>query len=155
MASPSLLPALLFVSALLSSSALAGDRPPLNWIADAKTGCRVANPDPGPDDSVNWSGGCKDGRAAGRGVLQWFKDGTPLARYEGEVRDGEYNGRGTYIFANYSHYEGEFRAGRPNGIGTYTTYDEEVLRGIWTNGCFSQGGQHAGVLSSKTECGSK
>ena len=147
--------ALLIVLVLLSLPALAQDKPRPNWIADAKTGCRVSNPDPGPDESVSWSGDCKDGFAEGRGVLQWFLHGKPGDRYEGEFRGGKFDGHGTYTFVNGGRYEGEFGADRPTGTGTYTTDDGEVFSGTWANGCFSQGNRQAGVLSSKEECGAE
>lgn len=42
-----------------------------DWIVDAK-GCKVWNAHPLGDESVAWSGSCKDGYADGPGVLQWL-----------------------------------------------------------------------------------
>ena len=47
------------------------------WIADSKTGCKVWDPMPQQNETVSWSGSCKNGLAQGRGVLQWYADGKP------------------------------------------------------------------------------
>ena len=35
------------------------------WVADAKSGCQVWNPNPQLEETVAWSGPCANGRAAG------------------------------------------------------------------------------------------
>jgi hypothetical protein len=65
------------------TGALAGD-----WIADRKTGCRVWNSNPTAQESLSWSGRCKDGLAEGAGVVQWFRDGLPFERDEGQWQGG-------------------------------------------------------------------
>jgi hypothetical protein len=40
-----------------------------DWIADAKTGCKVWNPSSLPNPSITWSGGCKDGKANEKGTM--------------------------------------------------------------------------------------
>ncbi len=64
------------------------------WIKDERTGCAVWKQDPRPNESVTWSGACEGGRASGDGVLQWYKEGKPIGRYEGEYHDGKRHGRG-------------------------------------------------------------
>lgn len=113
------------------------------WIADQRVGCRVWNPAPKPNETVIWSGACRDGLAEGRGVLQWFgndgfeetDDGEWRAgkrsghgamtwaigdRFEGEFRDDNRNGRGVYTWANGDRYEGEYRDDNRNGRGVLT-----------------------------------
>lgn len=116
-------------------------------LVDPTTGCKVVRADTEPDMSITWSGECYHGLAHGKGVLQWFQAGKPLARYEGEMQDGmahgigkmtyangsrydgawengERNGKGTFSFPNGSRLSGEFRDGKPNGRATY----------LWSNG---------------------
>lgn len=123
------------------------------WSTDPRSGCRVWNSNPEPGEAMSWSGGCKDTLAQGRGVLQWFKDGKPNGRYEGDYRDGKVNGRGIYSWVSGTRFEGEFRDDRPDGPGTLTQANGIVYSGIWTNGCFRQGDRKTSVMASKKECG--
>jgi hypothetical protein len=59
-----------------------------------------------------------------------FSDGR---EYVGEIKDGKYNGQGTYTFPDGKKYVGEFNDGKYHGQGTM--YDEEGnLIGKWLNG---------------------
>lgn len=107
---------------------------PPGWIADARTGCRIWNADPQPDEAVTWSGTCVDGRASGPGVLQWFENGQPTVRYEGEYRDGRANGRALYIWPDGARYEGDYLDDRWNGRGTFYWADGERYEGDWRDG---------------------
>ncbi len=91
--------------------------PQPGWIADARTDCRVwnRNPEPNPKTTINWSGACANGLAQGHGVLQWFVDGKPDQRYEGEYRDGTFNGHGVYSYADGGRYEGAYLDGKAHG----------------------------------------
>jgi hypothetical protein len=100
------------------------------WIADAKTGCRIWNPRPKPNESVTWSGACQSGLAQGRGVEQWFESGQPANRIEGELRDGKLS-RGIAIYPNGDRYDGEFLDGRRNGRGVYTSANGDRYEGEW------------------------
>jgi hypothetical protein len=40
-------------------------------------------------------------------------------KFEGEFKDGYYNGKGVEYFANGDKFEGEYRDDKRNGIGTY------------------------------------
>ena len=44
------------------------------WISDKK-GCKHYNPNPIPNESVTWTGSCKNGFANGSGRLTWYKSG--------------------------------------------------------------------------------
>lgn len=91
-----------------------------DWLRGDPAGCWVWNPNPKPNESVTWSGPCLDGKAHGDGVLQWFEDGEPGDRYEGEFREGNMHGWGIYTWANGDRYEGEYVAGKRHGQGTRT-----------------------------------
>ena len=129
------------------------------WVADAKSGCQVWNPNPQLEEAVTWSGSCANGRAQGRGVVQWIKGGVasetdegewregyqvgkgkqtwPSGSYEGEFANSEPNGRGIFVLQNLR-YDGEFRNGKPNGTGALTG-PNGTLTGHWTDGCFNNG----------------
>lgn len=87
-------------------------------IKDPTTGCAVVNMNAEPNVGITWSGECEHGLAQGKGVLQWLRDGKPTERYEGEMKDGLYEGTGKITYANRARYEGEFKAGERDGRGT-------------------------------------
>jgi hypothetical protein len=145
------------------------------WIADSHTGCHVWNGLPKPNQSIAWSGGCQNGLAQGRGVLQWYAADKPTDRYEGEYRAGKENGRGVNTWANGDRYEGEFRDSKQNGRGVNTwangdRYEGEfrdgkahgpgirtdasgqTYNGIWRDGCFRDGNRRAWIGASEAEC---
>ena len=74
-----------------------------NYISDSN-GCKIANPSPKPNETVTWSGACKDGFAEGTGVMQWFEDKQPGARYEGALAHGELAGEGKLTLPDGSTY---------------------------------------------------
>ena len=105
----------LIIAALLcaSSAALAqpNARPP-DWIMTSNQPCRVWNPQPEDDESVTWSGECKDGYATGKGVLNWTEHGMPDAVYEGEYANGKRNGHGVLTTPDGERVEGDWRNDR-------------------------------------------
>jgi hypothetical protein len=146
------------------------------WTSDPKTGCKVWNLDPHPNETISWSGACKNGVAEGTGVVQWFWDGKPVDRYQGGYHAGLENGNGVYVWANGDRYEGGYLDNRRSGRGSYAwasgmRYDGEwlagkahgqgravdpkgqVYEGTWVNGCFRQGGRTANVGATRAECG--
>ena len=146
----------LIASALwLSLSAAYGQPQAGDFVADVKSGCKVWNPHPQSNETVNWSGNCVNGLAQGRGNLQWLNNSKPYekdqgewnegrqsgrgtqdwgsGRYDGELVNGEPQGRGVLTLRS-ARYEGEFRDGKPNGTGTVTGL-EGVFNGNWKNGC--------------------
>ena len=141
------------------------------WVMDAKSGCQVWDPSPQLEETVNWSGSCAQGRAEGRGVVQWSKAGVAYetdegewhdgrqvssgkqswatGRYEGELADGEPNGHGV-LTVQKLRYEGEFSGGKPNGFGTLTA-GNEIVRGTWKDGCL-QGPRKASIGVPLSAC---
>ena len=125
------------------------------WIADAN-GCRAWNANPEPNETITWSGPCPNGYATGSGVLEWFVNGVPGGRHQGEYRDGRQNGPGIYehrtgfydgewldgemhgpgfyIWANGDEYRGEFRHGRRDGRGVYDWLNGDRYEGAWRDG---------------------
>ena len=52
------------------------------------------------------------------------------SRYEGEMQDGKWHGRGVYSWADRRRYEGEFRAGKRDGNGTLLYLDGRMESNI-------------------------
>src|ERR1700722_3526000 len=75
---------LAFAIALATASGPVAAEPQAGWIADKKSGCRVWNPSPEPEDSITWQGSCADGFAEGNGTLQWFSNGKQYETDAGE-----------------------------------------------------------------------
>jgi hypothetical protein len=65
-----------------------------SWITATNKPCKIWNPEPQPNESVTWSGPCKDGFASGKGILRWTENGKPDAEFEGEYANGKRNGPG-------------------------------------------------------------
>jgi hypothetical protein len=116
---------------LLSASGAWSDEE--NYISDSK-GCKIANPSPKPNETVTWSGECKDGFAEGTGVMQWFEDKQPGARYEGALAHGALSGEGKLTLPDGSTYEGGWLDGRQNGQGILKASDGGSYKGGWKNG---------------------
>src|SRR5580692_4979292 len=98
--------AILFVS----SYALAQtDKPAApGWITATNQPCKIWNPQPQPNESVTWSGTCKDGLASGKGILRWTEDGKPDVQFDGEYENGKRNGPGVMITPDGHHIEGDW-----------------------------------------------
>jgi hypothetical protein len=106
------------LGALLACSLAAAGGP--EWVSDA-AGCKVANPQPQPVETILWSGSCADGYADGPGTVRWFSDGRANGVTSGTFRQGRLHGRGyvTLPQAVYSDAKGAelkvFRQGWPSG----------------------------------------
>lgn len=132
------------------------DSMPKEWIAD-KNGCKVWNPRPRPNESIEWSGNCSGGYAEGRGTVSWFLDGKSNgyleaglrkgkaqgaclsvfgdgARKEGECIDGKMQGKGMETYPNGDRFEGNFVDGLYNGFGVMTSHDGNRYEGEFKNG---------------------
>jgi hypothetical protein len=103
------------------------------YIKDNK-GCKIANPNPKPNESVTWSGTCVNGFAQGAGVMEWRVNEQPGGRYEGNLDKGVVSGKGKLTMPDGTSYEGEWKAGRPDGEGVYTDQSGETLKGLWKEG---------------------
>ena len=127
--------ALAFAALPVASPSFAQAPSPESWIQDGKTGCKVRNPVPQPRESITWSGTCPNGIAEGNGVLQWFDDGRPTDRYEGELRDGWENGRGVATSTLIAdRYEGDWSDGWRHGQGIYSFANGDRYEGDWFEG---------------------
>jgi hypothetical protein len=115
--------------ALIAAPAYAED----GFIRDKK-GCKVSNPSPKPDESVEWSGKCLDGYADGKGLLQWYVNGAASTRYEGTLHGGLLSGRGKLTMPDGATYDGQWLAGKQEGKGVQTMPDGTRYEGDWKNG---------------------
>ncbi len=104
-----MLAAVVFLGLAAAPVAPAQSAHPPTWIADTKTGCKVWNPSPQAHETIRWSGGCQAGYAQGKGTLQWFENGKPGDRYEGDYQAGKRNGHGIVTMSNGTRIEGDWR----------------------------------------------
>lgn len=104
------------------------------WIADGRTGCKVQNAHPVPNEAVQWTGGCANGYVEGRGALQWYLNGKPNGRTEGEWRAGRLNGRALTLHEDGRRHEGEYKDGQADGRGIITFANGMRLDGLYRNG---------------------
>ncbi len=86
------------------------------WIADVSTGCRVWNPNPSPGETIKWSGACSNNLATGKGTVQWYLNGKPGNRDEGDFVDGKSTGKYVSVFPDGGRFEGEFPEGKYKGV---------------------------------------
>jgi uncharacterized protein YceK len=143
------------------------------WIADKKTGCKVWNQQPGPNEAVTWSGKCVNGFAQGNGTLQWHKNGIKTDKYVGNYVEGKMHGKGKHTWvssgnvyegdwvdnkrhgygkallaASGSIYEGDWVDGDMHGYGIKWKADGQIQNGIWKNHKFIS--SHTGPTSNET-----
>ena len=129
-----LLTAVAFISGC--SSILA----PSDWLTDAKTGCKVFNFNPQPNEAIEYSGNCVDGFAEGVGTVIWKRDGAIFEKYEGTFKKGKSYGQGTLTYKSGNRYEGEIKDGNRNGYGVWTFVTGEKYVGEFKDGKISGGG---------------
>ncbi|MDL2357716.1 MAG: hypothetical protein QFF03_20875 [Pseudomonadota bacterium] len=126
-------------------------------------GCLVAKPALAANETIAWKGPCKDGYAAGTGVLErsrpgvllgsvWARyevtmvegrfDGDAVIKYEngdsykGQIKNGLRDGKGYTASANGDQYEGEYRHDRRHGKGVMLRHDQSEYTGDWKDGKF-------------------
>ena len=93
--------------------------------------CLAQNSFPRPNETVTWTGGCKNGFADGEGIQQWFINNAPTGRYEGRMEKGAYQGRGKYTQSNGRIFQGEYREGKRLGKGVLTEPQGNRYEGTW------------------------
>ena len=40
-------------------------------------------------------------------------------KYKGQIKNGQFNGKGKYMYKNGNFYEGEWKNGKQNGVGIF------------------------------------
>lgn len=120
------------------------------WIFD-QNNCKLWNEEPTPGESITWSGGCIDGIASGNGMLVWFKESKATGeKYDGEMRNGKRNGKGTNTWSSGARYDGEWHDNKQNGKGTITWPNGSRYEGAWRDNKFSGFGSLALVRGDKS-----
>jgi len=122
-----------------------------DWLLDTRTGCRMFDWHPAPEDQAVWKGTCAAGRKEGRGVVQWYEHGRTIDRFEGTFRNGRREGVGRYVWTSEVTYEGHYANGVPNGVGTATLFGE-TFSGTWRNGCLTKGSRVVAIGVERTSC---
>src|SRR3954470_23731585 len=129
----------LSVAAILIAAGFGPTAAPAEWETDSKSGCTVWDPLPVADETIAWTGDCKDGKLSGVGVLTIFKAGAlvernegefvegkqtghgarqnPAGRYVGNFKDGLFDGHGVYAASSGMRYDGEWKSGNLEGHG--------------------------------------
>ncbi|UCD69463.1 MAG: hypothetical protein JSW48_05145 [Betaproteobacteria bacterium] len=125
--------ATLATAALLWAASGYAQNSEIATIADAN-GCKVYNPMPQEEESISWTGECRDGFAHGQGVLDWFIDDRLEERYEGELKMGWADGEGTYVSRRGVRYKGEWKNSLQDGNGTIQNPDGSIYKGEWKEG---------------------
>ncbi|MFD0724492.1 hypothetical protein [Lysobacter brunescens] len=111
------------------------------WLPDERTGCTVRNyhaysilAAPQPLQNVTWSGACKDGKAEGQGVVQFYWDGEPTEKFDGILSGGIIQ-QGKFYFKNGTVIrEGRFVNDFLHGPGTITLENGEVISATFVYG---------------------
>jgi hypothetical protein len=114
------------------------------WLAAGPTpNCDVRNRYDGKQWNraktlVTWAGPCADGRAHGRGILEWFRDGGLTVHYEGEMSSGRMTGLGVVTGPQGIRYDGVWQDGElEHGVARYP--DGRRFEGDWYQGGWSKG----------------
>ena len=98
---------------LLLNAKLFAQETPGNFIQDKRSGCTVWLKHNFFEDSVSWSGACKDGYASGSGTLIGYAQGVKTLEYTGEMQQGKPHGQGTLLFWGDRKLSGHFFMGEP------------------------------------------
>jgi hypothetical protein len=137
------------------------------WV-ETKSGCKVWNKHPHPNEVVTWYGKCKDGYVDGVGKLtfEWFENVKQVELIEGEFSLGKVHGQaimksangdlysggfknsflsghGNYKFSDGTKYVGEFREDKINGLGMLILPNGEQFVGEFIDGLLNGRGTYA------------
>ena len=126
------------------------------WLRVEGTDCKGWSDEPlVKGETIRWSGGCKEGKLSGNGVLEVFEGDKRTLRFEGTMQSGKaegpakveaavkdgtdrcdggftnglFEGYGVYELADGSRYEGGFRNDKLDGFGVYRGADGNIYQG--------------------------
>ena len=103
------------------------------------SGCYIWNPNPQPEETVTWSGGCVDGRVSGKGRATWRfrEDGRWKSSWNEEsYLEGKPSGNGHVVHQNSAghEFEGPQVNGKAHGHWVERYADGQVWEGPYVNG---------------------
>jgi len=96
-------------------------------------------------DRYEYNGEFKEGKFNGQGTWTWANGDM----YVGEFKNGTYHGQGTYTHPNGDKYVGEHKDGKQNGQGTFTLANGDKYVGKWKDGKMHGQGTYACVNGDK------
>ncbi|MDR2876167.1 MAG: hypothetical protein LBV44_09635, partial [Methylobacillus sp.] len=138
---------------------------PTGWLKD-QNGCAVYHSPGQQNDSVRWSGKCKNGYAEGSGITEWYAygglletDTVPRKRgklhgsgvvtwwdagdhYIGATTNDLRDGKGVYVWNNGEIYEGDWVADNRTGHGTLILTNGDRYEGGWVDDMWSGQGTY-------------
>jgi hypothetical protein len=111
-----------------------------HWVMDEASECWAYNAHGGANDSITWSGDCRDGKVSGPGTLTFFDQGRMFERVTGEFSEGILqNGHVSIAWNDGSKYDGDEQNGQFNGYGTLIASDGTRYQGLWKDDKFEGG----------------
>src|SRR5215831_13608335 len=114
-----------------------------HWLVDQRTGCWAYDSNAGSSDSISWSGACPFGRADGHGTLTFYDRGRMFEHLTATFDAGYLqDGHVTIVWADGSRYDGEEKNGQFNGYGVLINADGTRYEGLWRNDKFVDAGDH-------------
>ena len=94
-----------------------------------------------PGQTVEWSGSCPDGIAAGQGTLTWSSDNGPI-EVKGTLSDGKQQGHTVVRLPNGTVEEGPYVDGKEHGHWVVRYADGSIVgRAVW-EGPYVDGKKH-------------
>ena len=99
------------------------------WVKCNNEGCTLLDPYYSEGVTLNWEGGCLNGKAHGSGTLTKYKNGEYESTFEGNYDNGSREGFGTFTHKDKSVTTGYFTAGQLNGQGKRIYEDGSVYEG--------------------------
>ena len=96
-------------------------------------------------DRYEYNGEFKEGKFNGQGTWTWANGDM----YVGEFKNGTYHGQGTYTHPNGDKYVGEHKDGKQNGQGTFTSANGDKYVGKWKDGKMHGQGTYTWVNGDK------
>jgi hypothetical protein len=102
------------------------------WIRASNTDCLIWDSFPKTNETVTWTGDVVEGRAHGKGILQWFTNGVPTSSYAGEMKNGLADGHGVTKSVN-EEFESDWVKGKSIDYA-FTNATIRYLSGSWYKG---------------------
>ncbi len=127
---------LLFLGILVSLAANSFAQFNGQFVKEHQSDCKIWLDEPTNKDSLIWNGNCKNNYASGKGILQWFQNNKLAATYQGEMKQGKFNGKGKFEIIGYAKFEGTFIDGALNGKGAAYFNNGGKTIGNFVNGDF-------------------